>query len=164
MLFFVLSITIVYKRGGPIKLSTRAQYATRALLDLALCQRESPVLLKDIAKRQEISLRYLEQLITPLIAAGILRTTRGPKGGVSLARPPEEIKLSEIVQLLEGSIAPVECVDNPESCHRAAFCVTRDVWNELRDAMTGVLDSITVQDLVERHKEKAQPEDKMYYI
>ena len=147
-----------------MKLSTRAQYATRALLDLAIHQREEPVLLKDIAQRQQISLRYLEHLITPLIAAGIVLSTRGPRGGVSLAKPPEEIRLNEVVQLLEGSIAPVECVDKPGICPRSELCVTRDVWSELKKAMNGILESTTLQDLVERQKRKEGAAGVMYYI
>ena len=147
-----------------MKLSTRGQYATRALLDLALHQGEEPVLLKDIAQRQQISLRYLEHLITPLIAAGIVLSTRGPRGGVSLARPPEEIRLSEVIQLLEGSIAPVKCVNNPGICTRSELCVTRDIWGELKKAINGVLDSTTLQDLVERQKRKERPKEVMYYI
>jgi len=147
-----------------MKLSTRARYGTRALLDLALHQGEEPLLLKDIARRQQISLHYLEQLVTPLIAGGIMRSARGPKGGVYLAKPPEEIKLSQAIQLLEGSIAPVECIANPELCTRSGFCVTRDVWAELKTAMNGILESTTLQDLVERQKRKEQPEKAMYYI
>ncbi len=147
-----------------MKLSTRGRYGTRALLDLALHQGQGTVLLKDIAQRQRISLRYLEHLITPLIAAGMVRSTRGPRGGVSLVKPPEEIKLGEIIQLLEGSLAPVDCVNNLGICSRSAFCVTRDVWDELKKAMNGVLESTTLQDLVERQKEKEQPEQAMYYV
>ena len=147
-----------------MKLSTRGQYGTRALLDLALHQDETPVLLKDIARRQQISLQYLEHLITPLIAVGILRSTRGPGGGVSLARSPKEIRLDEVIQLLEGSITLVECVTNPEVCTRSEFCVTRDVWSELKDVINQVLESTTLQDLVERQKRKKQPEEAMYYI
>ncbi len=147
-----------------MKLSTRGQYGTRALLDLALRQEERPVPLKDIAQRQQISLRYLEHLITPLIAGGIVRSTRGAGGGVSLARPPEEIRLSEVMQLLEGSIAPVECVSNPRICARSKLCATRDVWSELKQAMDGVLESTTLQNLVERQKRKEQPKEVMYYI
>jgi len=147
-----------------MKLSTRARYATRALLDLALHQAEEPVLLRDIARRQQISLLYLEHLIAPLIAAGMVRSTRGAKGGLSLAKPPEEIRLSEIVYLLEGSIALVECVNNPEICTRSELCVTRDIWGELKKAMDGVLEAITLQDLVERQKTKERPKEAMYYI
>jgi Rrf2 family cysteine metabolism transcriptional repressor len=147
-----------------MRLSTRGRYGTRALLDLALHHGEEPVLLKDIAEREQISVRYLEHLITPLIAGGILRTTRGAKGGVSLAKPPREIKLSEVIQLLEGSIAPVECINNPEICTRSKSCVTRDIWDELKQAIDGILKSTTLQDLVERQRRKEQPEEVMYYI
>jgi len=147
-----------------MKLSTKGQYGTRALLDLALHRGEGPVPLKDIAQRQDISLQYLEHLITPLIAAGIVRSTRGARGGVWLVKPPQEIKLSEVIQLLEGQIAPVECINNPDSCPRSDLCATRDVWSELKKAMDGVLESTTLQDLVERQKSKEQPQEAMYYI
>jgi len=147
-----------------MKLSTRGRYATRALLELALRPGDNPATLKDIAQRQQISIRYLEHLITPLVAAGIVRSMRGPKGGISLARSPQEIKLSEVIQLLEGSTAPVECLDNPGVCDRSATCVTRDVWGELRKAMDNVLGSTTIADLVERQKLKEQPKSMMYYL
>ena len=147
-----------------MKLSTRGQYGTRALLDLALHQREKPVLLKDIAQRQQISLPYLEHLISHLIAGGIVRSTRGARGGIWLAKSPQEIRLSEVIQLLEGSTAPVECVNDPKACSRSDLCVTRDIWAELGKAMDGVLESTTLQDLVKRHKMKEPPEAAMYYI
>lgn len=147
-----------------MKLSTRGRYGTRVLLDLALHQGEGPALLKDIARRQQISLRYLEHLVTPLIAGGLLRSTRGYRGGVSLVKAPEDIKLSELVQLLEGSIAPVDCVDNPAICKRSEFCVTRDIWEELKTAMSNVLESTTLQDLVERQRKKERPAGTMYHI
>jgi len=147
-----------------MKISTRGQYGTRALLDLAIHQGKRPVSLKDIARRQQIPLLYLEHLISPLIAGGIVRSTRGARGGVSLVKPPEEIRLSEVVQLLEGSIAPVECVNNPGICTRSESCATRDVWGELKKAINGVLESTTLQDLVERQQEKELPEEAMYYI
>jgi len=147
-----------------MKLSTRGRYGTRALLDLALHQGEGPALLKNIARRQQISLRYLEHLITPLIAGGIVRSIRGARGGVWLAKAPEEIKLSEVIQLIEGSMAPVACVDNPEICSRSSFCVTRDVWKDMKKAMDEVLESTTLQDLVERQKKKEPSEQLMYYL
>jgi len=147
-----------------MKLSTRGRYGTRALLELALHQGEGPVLLRDIAERQQISLSYLEHLVTPLIAGGIVWSTKGPRGGVSLAKAPEEIKLREVIQVLEGSVALVDCIDNPGICKRSTFCVTRDVWGELKKVMNGFLESTTLQDLVERHKRKEQPEEAMYYI
>ena len=147
-----------------MKLSTRTRYGTRALLELALRKGEGPIFLKDIAKQQEISLPYLEHLIAPLIAGGVIRSTKGPKGGISLARNPEEIKLSEITQLLEGTVAPVECIDDPGACSRSSSCVTRDVWTRLKEAIDGVLEGTTLQDLVEGHKKKSQPDKTMYYI
>ena len=147
-----------------MKLSTRTRYGTRALLELALREGVGPVFLKDIARKQQISLAYLEHLVTPLISGGILRSTKGPKGGITLARKPEEIKLSEITLLLEGSVAPVECVDHPEVCKRSDLCVTREIWSEMKTAMDGVLESTTLQDLVERQKKKGLPEESMYYI
>jgi len=147
-----------------MKLSTRGRYGTRALLELALHHGKGPVPLKDIAQSQQISLPYLEHLITPLIAGGIVWSIRGARGGVSLARPPEEIRLSEVMQLLEGSIALVECINDPKYCSRSDFCVTRDIWGELKKVMNGVLESTTLQDLVERQKRKGQSEEVMYHI
>ena len=147
-----------------MKLSTRGRYGLRALLDLAVHQGEGMVLLKDIARRQEVSLPYLEHLITPLIAGGLVKSTRGARGGVLLRKPPAEVKLTEVVQLLEGSIAPVDCVNDPRVCSRSASCVTRDIWMQIKDAMIQVLDSTTLQDLVERHRQKEQTETGMYHI
>ena len=147
-----------------MKLTTRGRYGTRALLDLAFHSGERPVVLRDIAQRQQISLMYLEHLITPLIAAGIVLSTRGPRGGVSLAKSPGEIRLSEVIQLLEGSTASVKCVDNPGLCSHSELCVTRDVWGELKRVINGVLESTTLQDLVERQKIKEQRGEMMYYI
>ncbi len=147
-----------------MKLSTRGQYGTRALLDLALHNGQKLVSVKDIAERQQISPRYLEHLITRLIAGGLVRSTRGPKGGVVLARPPEEIELSEVIHLLEGPIALVECINDPDICSRFGFCVTRDIWAELGEAINKILKSTTIQDLVERQKSKQLSETAMYYI
>ena len=147
-----------------MKLSTRTRYGTRALLDLALHWGKESVQLKDIALRQDISLHYLEHLIAPLVGAGIIRSTRGARGGVQLIRHPREIRLSEVVQLLEGSITPAECIGNPKSCPRSDLCVTRDVWAEMKKAMDAILESTTLQDLAERQKKKEQPEKAMYYV
>jgi len=147
-----------------MKLSTKGRYGTRAMLDLALHYGEVPVHLKDIAARQQVSERYLEQLVLSLKAAGLLKSVRGAKGGFVLARPPAEIKLIDIIQTLEGSICPVACVDDPDFCSRVDMCVTRDIWGELGKAMTQILDSQTLQDLVERQKQKVKPQKEMYYI
>ncbi|MGD9143075.1 MAG: Rrf2 family transcriptional regulator [Dehalococcoidia bacterium] len=137
-----------------MKLSTRTRYGTRALLDLARYQGDKPVQLKEIARRQNISLHYLEHIITPLVGAGIIRSTRGARGGLQISRKPENIKLSEVVNLLEGAITPVDCVTDPECCERADSCVTRDIWSEMKNAIDKTLDSITLQDLLEREKSK----------
>jgi Rrf2 family cysteine metabolism transcriptional repressor len=144
-----------------MKLSTRGRYGTRALLDIALHQEKGPVPLRDIAEREQISLPYLDHLIAPLIKGGIVRSTRGVGGGVSLAKLPDEIKLSEVIRLLEGSLAPVKCVTDPAVCNRSEFCATRDIWSKLNTAIDVVLQSTTLQDLVERQKGREQP---MYYI
>ena len=144
-----------------MKLSTRGRYGTRALLDIALHDEEAPVPLKEIAQREQISLPYLEHLIAPLIEGGIIRSTRGIGGGVSLIKFPEQIRLSEVIELLEGSLAPVKCVTDPTICNRSEFCVTRDIWSELKTAIDGVLESTTLKDLIERQQRKGQP---MYHI
>jgi len=125
---------------------------------LALHQDEGLVPLKDIARRQEFSLPYLEHLIAPLVAAGLVGSTRGVRGGVMLLKSPAQVRLSEVVQLLEGSIAPVDCVNDPGLCQRSASCVTRDIWVEMKEAMSRVLDSMTLQDLVERQRQKGRAE------
>ena len=137
-----------------MKLSTRTRYGTRALLDLARHQGNQPVQLKEIAGRQNISLPYLEHIITPLVGAGIVRSTRGVRGGLRLSRRPDELKLSEVVQLLEGVTTPVDCVNDPESCDRSDLCVTREVWGEIKTAIDNTLNSITLQDLMDREKRK----------
>jgi Rrf2 family transcriptional regulator, cysteine metabolism repressor len=135
-----------------MKLSTRTRYGTRALLELALNRDKEPLLLKNIAIKQELSLPYLEQLVAPLIAGGIIRSAKGPKGGISLMKNPADIKLSDIVRLLEGSLAPVECVDDPGVCDRSVSCVTRDVWLRMKEAMDDVMRSTSLQDLIDRQK------------
>jgi Rrf2 family protein len=134
------------------------------LLELALRDGKEPVPLKDIARRQRISLLYLEHLIAPLIAVGMIKTTRGARGGVWLDRAPQEIKLSEVIGLLEGSIAPVDCVADPRACSRSDLCVTRDIWVDLKKAMDGVLESKTLQDLVEVQQKKEAAGTVMYDI
>lgn len=133
-----------------MKLSTKGRYATRAMLDLALHFGEGPILVKDISNRQEVSDRYLEQILTPLKAGGLVRVVRGARGGFALAKPPSQIKLLEIIQLVEGSTAPVDCVDDLHICARSGNCVTREVWIELKQAIDNVLESMTLEDLVDR--------------
>lgn len=137
-----------------MKLSTKGRYITRALLDLAYHQTEELILLKDIARRQEISLSYLEHLVAPLIVAGILRSSRDPAVGIQLVNVPHEMELSEVIRLVEVPTALVECIINPEVCSRSELCVTREIWSELGGAISSVLESTTLQDLVERQEKK----------
>jgi len=139
-----------------MRLSTKSRYGMRLMLDLALHYGKGNILLKDIAKRQEISLGYLEQLLPPLKAAGLVISGRGVHGGYALARPPSKTTLKDIVETMEGSLAPVRCVDNPAICHRANYCVTIDVWRELKEKISGTLGSITLQDLLGHRKEKLE--------
>jgi len=160
----IISKTIELEGNGAVKLSTRGRYATRAMLELALRYGSGPVLLRDIAKSQRISGKYLEQVVTPLKAAGLVNSVRGARGGFLLARPLSQIRLSQVIQVAEGSVAPVECVDDPGCCSLSPQCVAREVWVKLKESTDSVLESITLQDLVERQRQKAQPPDPMYYI
>jgi len=137
-----------------MKISTKGRYGARAMLDLALYYGKGPILLKDIAMRQEIPLRYLEQLIVPLKASGLVKSTRGARGGYVLSRLPADIKLSEIIYVLEGSIVPAECVTQPKNCHRSENCVTRGIWMEMYQATQSILESFTLEELVKRHNKK----------
>ncbi|MFC1873982.1 RrF2 family transcriptional regulator [Chloroflexota bacterium] len=147
-----------------MKLSTKGRYGTRLLLDIALHEGEEPVALKDVARRQSIPLAYLKQLVALLVGRGVLRSTRGVGGGVALAKYPREIKLKEVIDLLEGSTPLVECISNPQACERSGFCVTRDVWNELETATNKILEATTIEDLVERQKKKQPANGDMYNI
>jgi Rrf2 family cysteine metabolism transcriptional repressor len=144
-----------------LRISTRARYGTRAMLELALHYGQGSMLVKNISEKQKLSNRYLEQLLLTLKLAGLVRSTRGNKGGFMLARKPSQIRLLEIVQALDGSIAPVECVDEPDFYPRAEFCATREVWAEVKRAVNNVLNSITLQHLVIKHKEKEAAAVKM---
>jgi len=140
-----------------MKLSTRGRYGVRFMLDLALHYNEGPIFLKDIAQRQGISEKYLWQLIHPLKAIGLINTTRGAHGGYLLAKAPGEITLKEIMQVVEGSLCLVDCVDNASVCRRADMCITRDVWQEATKGMLQALESLTLETMVKRQakKEKA---------
>ena len=133
-----------------MKISTKGRYGIRAMLDLALHYGEKPVLVKEIAVSQQISYRYLEHLLISLKVAGMVKSVRGARGGFTLAKPPSQIRLSEIIQAMEGSIAPVECADDSRICARASICAARDIWVEIKEAMNNILASTTLQNLVER--------------
>ena len=134
-----------------MKLSTKGRYGSRLMLDLALHYNNGPVLLKNIAKRQEISEKYLGQLVRPLIAAGLVKSTRGAHGGYHLAKSPKSITLKDIIQTMEGSMAIVECIDAPKECSRMKACLTREIWKEITDKVTEILENITLEDMVYRH-------------
>ncbi len=146
-----------------MKLSTRGRYGTRILLDIALNQGEEAVRLADVAKRQAIPLPYLRRLIAPLVRTGLLRTMRGTGGGASLARHPQQIRMREVIECLEGTVSLVECVGNPAFCERSERCASRDLWSEIEKETNKILESTSLQDLVERQKQKGSPEG-MYYI
>lgn len=147
-----------------MKVSTRARYGTRAMLDVALHSEEGPVHLKDVAQRQQLSRKYLEHIASRLKAAGLLRSDRGTRARTSLARPPSEIRLSEIFQVLEGPVTLLECVDGPECCPRSSACATRDVWTQMGQLLGSFLESMTLEDLCRQQREKDGPAGSMYYI
>jgi len=138
-----------------MKLSTKGRYAARAMLELALRHGKGPILLKDIAKIQGVSTRYLERIMSVLVSAGLARSYRGHKGGFTLAKNPEEINLLQIIQAVEGSIALVECVDSPAYCERSASCVAHEIWAGLKISMTGVLEAVTLGKMVELQLKKS---------
>ncbi len=137
-----------------MKLSTRTRYGVRAILELAMSGNKGPLQLKIIAQRQDISVKYLEQLMVVLKAAGFVRSVRGSKGGYMLAKAPDQIELSEILHCLEGTVTTVECVENKDYCVRAADCAARDLWVKVQKAIDDVLKSVTLQDLANKPKEK----------
>ena len=131
-----------------MKLSTRSRYGTRMMLDLAQHYDEGPVRISDIAKRQDISVKYLEQLIIPLKTFNLIKSARGPKGGHMLAKSPEKITVGEIVDVLEGGIDLVDCIENPEECDRSSSCLTRGIWEEATQAMYDKLNSVTLSKMI----------------
>ena len=141
-----------------MKISTKGRYALRLMLDLALQAPDRTVPLRDVAERQEISDKYLEQIVTQLSRGGLVRSVRGAGGGYLLTRQPGEYTVGEILRQLEGNLAPVSCVSGSECCCRADQCVTMEVWREIQQAVTGVVDHITLADLVARQRRKADRE------
>jgi len=124
------------------------------MLALGLNDRKEPVFLKDIAHSEEISEKYLSQIIIPLKAKGLVTTFRGAHGGYLLSRPASEIRLREIVETLEGDLSLVDCVNAPDICGRSTECVTREIWNEMSSLLLHYLDTFTLADLIARYREK----------
>ncbi len=133
-----------------VKLSTKGRYGARLMMDLALHYGNGPIALKDIAERQEISEKYLWQLIVPLKIAGLINSTRGPQGGYTLSKSPSEITLKDIITVLDGPLCIVDCVDNPKICKRSESCVTRNIWEEVSNKISEILGSITLEDMIEK--------------
>jgi Rrf2 family protein len=131
-----------------MKLSTKSRYGTRLMLDMAQHYQDGPIHLANVAKRQGISVKYLEQIIIPLKKANYVKSLRGPKGGHVLTRPPEEITVGEIVAVLEEGMSFVECSDHDGSCERSSTCLTRRVWKEAAQAMFDKLHAITLADVM----------------
>ncbi|MCM1134797.1 MAG: Rrf2 family transcriptional regulator [Clostridium sp.] len=131
-----------------MKISTRGRYALRLMLDLAVYNTGEPISLKDIARRQQISEKYLEQIISMLNKAGFVRSIRGAQGGYMLLREPSEYTVGMILRLTEGDLAPVSCVgEGGADCGRRQECVTIRVWEKINDAINQVVDNITLADM-----------------
>ncbi len=137
-----------------MKLSTKGRYGLRAMIDIALNQGQGPVTIANIAERQEISDRYLEQLLTALKQNGLITSIRGFQGGYLLAKASDSITVGDIIKALEGPIAPVDCTNEAKhtTCPRVEHCVTQKVWEDLKQAMVRVLDSYTLESLVEESR------------
>jgi len=145
-----------------MKISTKGRYALRLMLDLAINSNGSFIPLKDIAARQEISDKYLEQIITRLNKSGYVKSMRGMQGGYMLAFEPYKYTVGMILRLMEGSLSPVPCLEEGNTeCNKSTDCVTVEVWKKLKDAIDNVVDNITLEDLVNKSMEKGTYE---YYI
>ena len=136
-----------------MRVSTKGRYAIRFMLDLALHNTGEPVRIKDVATRQNISDKYLEQVVSILNKAGYVRSIRGPQGGYVLTRNPEDYTMGQILRLTEGDMVPVACLaDDVNQCDRADSCVTLHIWKKLDDAISSVIDNTTLADLVEEEQ------------
>lgn len=139
-----------------MKISTKGRYALRLMLDVAVHGNGDLVRIKDIAERQEISEKYLEQIVSALNKAGYVKSVRGPQGGYKLTKEPKDYTVGMILRTIEGSLAPVACLeDEVNECERQSACVTLILWKKLDDAIKGVLDTTTLADLVGWQMEKA---------
>ena len=144
------------RNRGTMKISTKGRYALRLMLDLAVYNTGEPVSLKDIARRQEISEKYLEQIISLLNKAGFVRSIRGAQGGYMLTRDPAEYTVGSILRLTEGDLAPVSCVGAESTdCGRKDSCVTARIWEMINEAVNGVVDHVTLADMVGWQEQQA---------
>lgn len=143
-----------------IKLSTKGRYGTRLMMELALSYDKGPVLLKDVAESQKISLGYLDHIVLFLKAAGLITSLRGVGGGYRLVRNPAEITLDEVISAIEGPFSLVECVESPCVCSRSDNCATREVWQELGEILCKKLETISLFSLADRQREKSKSKAK----
>ena len=134
------------------------------MLELASHYGEGPIELKEVAKKEDISLKYLEQVIIPLRSAGLVKSVRGSKGGYSLAKAPSEICLIDLVEILEGPVYLVECLRDRKACQRSSSCVSRDIWEEVSEAINRIFHSVTLEEMVNRKKKKEGVIHPMYQI
>ena len=140
-----------------MKISTKGRYAVRVMLDLALNNTGECIKVKDIASRQGISEKYLEQIIAVLNRAGYVNSVRGAQGGYRIAKDPSEYTVGLILRLTEGSMAPVACLDEgAPDCDRCDTCETLEVWKDLYAAINNVIDNVTIADLVEKSRQRAE--------
>jgi len=135
-----------------MKISTRGRYGTRMMLDLAAHHDQGPTPLREIAKRQDLSVKYLEQLIIPLKAAGYIRSVRGARGGYTLAKKPDKISIGQVIKVLEGGLSLVDCVEDPKVCERENNCPTRDIWLRMSERLMEELSSLTLRDVLDGKK------------
>jgi Rrf2 family protein len=147
-----------------MKISTKIRYGARAMLQLASHYGEGPIELKEIAKKEDLSLKYLEQVINPLRTDGLVKAIRGSKGGYSLAKPPSEICLYDVIETLEGPLNLLECLGDPKACQKVSSCVTREIWKEVSDAISKIFYSVTLEDMVNRKREKEKGNTPTYQI
>jgi Rrf2 family protein len=139
-----------------IRISTKGRYGTRFMLELALNYGQRPLLLKDVAKKEEISEGYLQHIVDTLKGANLIHSSRVGHGGYTLTRSPSEINLREILNSLEGSIDLAECIHKPEICSRAPECPTRDIWAEIGEKLSKSLEETTLEDMVKRTQQKGE--------
>ena len=137
-----------------MKISTKRRYALRLMADIAQHGGDGPVSLRDTARRQQLSDKYLEQIVTPLAKAGLVRSVRGAGGGYLLTRAPEEYSVGDILRPVEGDLAPVECATDEGYCEHSCDCITVELWQEIHRAVSAVVDSTTLADLLERQRAK----------
>ncbi len=147
-------VDLIEMQGEKMKLSTKGRYGLRLMIDIARHGGSEPVILADIAQREEMSVKYLWHLINPLKTAGLIRSVRGAHGGYYIAKPLNDITLKDIVCALEGSMSVTECVDMPAICDRSDGCISREIWKDISDKISGTLESITLQNIVEKKNNK----------